>query len=82
MPEILTISQRGQITLPVGVRAKHGLKGGDKIFLEETEAGYLIRAPKKGLLDYAGCLTSAYSVDEEEEMAQAGLSRHVLGGRE
>jgi AbrB family looped-hinge helix DNA binding protein len=80
--EVLTISQRGQITLPVGVRTKHGLKGGDKIFLEETETGYLIRTPKKGLLDYAGCLVSVYSVEEEEEIAKAGLSHHVLEGGE
>jgi len=78
MPDILTISQRGQITLPAGLRTKYGLKGGDKVFLEETKAGYLLRAPKKGLLDYAGCLTSNYTIEEEEDRAKEGLSRHVL----
>ena len=47
MPEILTMSQRGQVTLPVGLRAEYGLKAGDKIFMEKTKDGYLLRGPKK-----------------------------------
>jgi AbrB family looped-hinge helix DNA binding protein len=78
MREILTMSQRGQITLPVGLRSEYGLRAGDKLFLEKTEAGYLLKAPKKNLLEYAGCLTSSYSVEEEEEKAKEGLSKHVL----
>ena len=78
MPEILTMSQRGQVTLPVSLRAEYGLKAGDKIFMEKTKDGYLIRGPKKTLLEYAGCLTSSYSVEEEEERAKEGLSQHVL----
>jgi bifunctional DNA-binding transcriptional regulator/antitoxin component of YhaV-PrlF toxin-antitoxin module len=30
MREILTMSQRGQITLPVGLRSEYGLRAGDK----------------------------------------------------
>ena len=78
MPDILTMSQRGQITLPVALRTEYDLKSGDKIFGEKTEDGYLLRGPKKTLLEYAGCLTSSYSVEEEEEIAKEGLSRHVL----
>jgi len=78
MTEILTMSQRGQVTLPVELRAEYGLKAGDKIFVEKTKNGYLLRGPKKNLLEYAGCLTSVYSVEEEEERAKAGLSQHVL----
>ena len=78
MPEILTMSQRGQVTLPFSLREEYGLKAGDKIFGERTKDGYLLRGPKKTLLEYAGELTSSYSVEEEEEMAKEGLSRHVL----
>ena len=82
MPEILTISQRGQVTLPAGLRAEYGLKAGDKIFMEKTKDGYLIRGPQKNLLEYAGCLSSPYSIEEEEERAKEGLSHHVLAGEE
>jgi bifunctional DNA-binding transcriptional regulator/antitoxin component of YhaV-PrlF toxin-antitoxin module len=78
MPEILTVSQRGQITLPVSLRTEYGLKAGDKIFGEKTEAGYLLRGPKKNLLEYAGSLSSSCSIEEEEEKAKEGLSKHVL----
>jgi AbrB family looped-hinge helix DNA binding protein len=78
MPEILTLSQRGQVTLPVNLRTEYGLKAGDKIFIEKTNDGYLLRGPKKNLLEYAGCLTSSYSIEEEEEKAKESLSRHVL----
>ena len=82
MPEILTISQRGQITLPVNLRIEYGLKAGDKIFIEKTKGGYLLRGPKKTLLEYAGCLTSSYSIEEEEEKAKEGVSQHVLKDEE
>ena len=78
MPEILTMSQRGQITLPVSLRKEYGLQAGDKIFGEKTVDGYLLRGPKKTLLEYAGSLTSSYSVEEEEDIAKEGLSRHIL----
>jgi AbrB family looped-hinge helix DNA binding protein len=82
MPEILTVSQRGQVTLPVDLRTEYGLKAGDKIFIEKTKGGYLLRGPKKNLLEYAGCLTSSYSIEEEEEKAKEGLSQHVLKDEE
>ena len=82
MPEILTMTQRGQVTLPAGLRADYGLKAGDKIFVEKTKDGYLLRGPKKNLLEYAGCLTSPYSIEEEENRAKEGLSQHVLGDGE
>ena len=56
------------------------MQTGDKIFGEKTQDGYLLRGPKKILLEYAGSLTSQYSIEEEEERAQAGLSRHTLEG--
>ena len=82
MPDILVMSQRGQVTLPAALRAEYELKSGDKIFGEKTKDGYLLRGPKKTLLEYAGCLTSPYSVEEEEELAKEGLSKHVLEGEE
>ena len=80
MPDMLIISGKGQITLPVGVRQKYKIEGGDKVFGEEIEAGYLIRRPKKGLLDYEGFIKGVlYDAETELEMAQAGVSAHVLG---
>ena len=80
MPDMLTVSTKGQITLPITLRQKYKIESGDKVFGEEVEAGYLIRRPQKGLLDYEGFIKGvSYDAKTELEMAQAGLSSHVLG---
>ena len=80
MPDMLIVSAKGQITLPVDVRPKYKIEGEDKIFGEEIEVGYLIRRPKKGLLDYEGFIKGVfYDAETELEMAQAGISAHILG---
>jgi len=83
MPDMLTVSAKGQITLPVDLRQKYKIESGDKVFGEEVEAGYLIRRPKKGLLDYEGFIKGvSYDAETELELAKAGLSVHVLGENE
>jgi AbrB family looped-hinge helix DNA binding protein len=49
---MLTVSTKGQITLPIDLRIEYGLDAGDKIFGERTDEGYILRRPKKGLLDF------------------------------
>lgn len=40
MPSVTT---KGQVTIPIGVRKKMGIKPGDKVEFEETEEGYVIQ---------------------------------------
>ena len=68
MPDMLTVSTKGQITLPMDLRAEYGLEAGDKIFCERMDIGYVIRRPKKGLLDYAGFI-KVDKIDAEAEEA-------------
>jgi bifunctional DNA-binding transcriptional regulator/antitoxin component of YhaV-PrlF toxin-antitoxin module len=56
MPDLLIVTQRGQVTLPLGFRKEYELKSGDRLFGEVTPEGYLIRRPKKRLFDYAGSI--------------------------
>lgn len=79
MPDIMTVSTKGQITIPIEVRESFGIKAGDKIFGEETEIGYVIRRPKKNLLDYKGLIKAKYDPEEARETARAGVAAHVLG---
>lgn len=80
MPDMLTVSTKGQITLPVDFRKEYGLKSGDKIFGEVTENGYLIKAPKKGLLDYAGFIkVDKIDPDAEREAVMAAAAARCLG---
>ena len=68
MPDMLTVSTKGQITLPVDLRTRYGIEPGDRIFGEMTDIGYVIKRPKKGLLDYAGFI-KADKIDPEAEEA-------------
>ena len=77
MPDMLTVSTKGQIVLPMDLRKEYGIKAGDKIFCERTDAGYIIRKPKKGLLDYAGFIKADRIDAEAEETAvrEAAVAR-------
>ena len=80
MPDMLTVSTKGQITLPIDLRTEYGIEAGDKIFGERMEAGYVLKRPKKGLLEYEGFIKGvSYDAETEMTMAQAGLSAHVMG---
>jgi len=38
-----TVSQKGQVTIPVEVRDALGIHPGDEVVFEETPAGYVVR---------------------------------------
>ncbi len=78
MAEMMTVSHKGQITIPADVRERFGIKGGDKVFGEENEEGFIIRKPKKNLLDYKGFIKAEPSPLSEREAAMQGLSAHVM----
>ena len=83
MPDMLTVSTKGQITLPVDLRVEYGLEAGDKIFGEKTEEGYVLKRPKKGLLDYAGFIkTDKIDPEAEEEAIKEGAVARFLGERQ
>ncbi len=43
MKETLTVSSRGQITLPAEVRERLGIRPGGVVVLEEQEGGVMVR---------------------------------------
>lgn len=79
MPDMMTVSTKGQITIPIEIRTSFGLKPGDKIFGEETAEGYCIRRPKKNLLDYKGFVKVKSDPEAEREEAMRGVATHVMG---
>ncbi|MBK8803794.1 MAG: AbrB/MazE/SpoVT family DNA-binding domain-containing protein [Fibrobacteres bacterium] len=52
---VATLTSKGQITLPVGLRRKMGLKAGDKLDFKLTERGEVVfEVVKSGLEGLAG----------------------------
>jgi bifunctional DNA-binding transcriptional regulator/antitoxin component of YhaV-PrlF toxin-antitoxin module len=79
MPDMLTVSTKGQITLPVDLRTEYGLEPGDKIFGEMTDIGYVIKRPKKRLLDYKGFIKDSYDPQKDLALAVEAASAHMIG---
>jgi len=80
MTDMLTVSTKGQITLPVDLRVEYGIEAGDKLFGEKTPIGYVIKRPKKGLLDYAGFIkVDKIDPEAEEEAVKEGAVARFLG---
>ena len=79
MLDMLTVSTKGQITLPVDLRAEYGIEAGDKIFCERTAIGYVIKRPKKGLLEYKGFIKEPYDPEKDFALAVDAATAHVMG---
>ena len=79
MPDMLTVSTKGQITLPVVLRTEYRIEPGDKVFGEMTDIGYVIRRPKKGLLDYKGFIKDSYDPQKDLALAIEAAAAHVIG---
>jgi AbrB family looped-hinge helix DNA binding protein len=57
----VTISEKGQISLPVALRNRYGLKKGDKLVIEEIEGAFLLRPiPRNPLLSLRGKYKSSH----------------------
>jgi AbrB family looped-hinge helix DNA binding protein len=82
MPDMLTVSTKGQITLPADLRVEFGINAGDKIFAERTEMGYVLKRPKKGLLDYKGFIKDTYDPEKDLALAIEAASAHIIGENE
>ncbi len=70
----ITIRPKRQITLPVEICEALGLNVGDKLQVEVTDAGLLVKPKKNIALDALSQIQSAFSasgISEEELLAQA-----------
>lgn len=56
----VTISEKGQICIPVSLRRRYGLKKGDRLALEEVDGAIVLRPlPRHPLLALRGRLKGA-----------------------
>ena len=77
-----TVTSKGQITIPVKVRAALGLLAGDKIDFVEIEKGqFAIKPRTASIRDLEGCIPRLDYVPTIEEMDEAILDAAVEGFR-
>lgn len=76
------VTSKGQITIPVEVRKRLGLKPGDRVRFIEGENGEYILRPKSGsILDLKGCVrwtAKPVSIEEMNETIAEGWSGRLV----
>jgi AbrB family looped-hinge helix DNA binding protein len=77
MNEIITVSTKGQITLPAWVRAHLGIKTGDRVIGEETPEGFMIKKPRD-FSAFRGSLKGGKIPDDEEELVSPAVGKRIL----
>ena len=75
--KLVRVQDRGQVTLPAGVRKRLGLKKGDLVVVTETPEGVLITPKEDALiraLDGMGAALreQGYSIDDLDELIESG----------
>ncbi|MDR2668934.1 MAG: AbrB/MazE/SpoVT family DNA-binding domain-containing protein [Desulfovibrio sp.] len=76
MNDIMTVSAKGQITIPVDVRVKFEIKPGDKLIGEVSENGFVLKKP----LDFFSLKgrLSGSCPDNEEDLLTPEVGRQIM----
>jgi len=77
MSEYMTVSTKGQITIPLSLREKYGIQVGDKLFPEQHEAGFFVKKPKD-IFALEGFLSGVRIPDDEEELLTPEMGRRIM----
>jgi AbrB family looped-hinge helix DNA binding protein len=75
---ISVISAKGQITLPVKLRKKFGLRPNDRVVVESTGEGILIRSAGD-FFELDGFLGKGLPRGEERARMMNGIASHLRG---
>jgi AbrB family looped-hinge helix DNA binding protein len=77
MSEIITVSSKGQITIPSTLRKKYGIKAGDRVFAETRDNGFLIKKPLD-IFELQGFLSGVHIPDDEEDLLTPEMGRQIM----
>lgn len=66
MKEVV-VTRKGQITIPIEYRRKYGIGVGDRVLIEDTERGLLLR-PIPSLEELAGADAGKYDTREMKKL--------------
>jgi AbrB family looped-hinge helix DNA binding protein len=78
--KIVSLSQKGQATIPKELRDKHGIEPGGKVRIRENEAGDIVIEPVPTLREFRGAATSesrGTSILEEGRERDADRGRRL-----
>lgn len=77
---IVSLSQKGQATIPKELREKHGIEPGSRVRIRENEQGEIVVEPLPSLQDFRGAATTderGTAILREERTADEERSRRL-----
>ncbi|HKZ88119.1 MAG TPA: AbrB/MazE/SpoVT family DNA-binding domain-containing protein [Candidatus Bathyarchaeia archaeon] len=69
MEDEVTVTRKGQTTIPIKLRAKYNIEEGTRLQVIDTENGILLK-PKKSTLDLAGSGAKFASPEEMKQLLE------------
>ena len=77
MSDMLTVSTKGQVTIPAAMREKYDIKAGDKIVWEEIENRLTLKKPVD-FFQWGGTLHLGTIPDDEEELLTPEVGHSIM----
>lgn len=77
---IVSLSQKGQATIPKALRKKHGIDPGSRVRIRENEAGAIVVEPLPSLHEFRGAATTTTpgtSILQDERAVDAERSTRL-----
>jgi AbrB family looped-hinge helix DNA binding protein len=77
MSELITVSDRGQITIPQRFRDRLAIRSGDKIYCEIVDGALVCKKPRD-FFSLKGSLGNIKIPENEEELFLDAVAAHVM----
>lgn len=73
-----SVNVKGQVTLPLSIRKKYGIKPKDIVTIEDVGDAIVIHKAKS-IFAFGGAFGKAAPEDQERKAAMEGAARHAQG---
>ena len=76
MPELITVSNKGQITIPQRMRKQLMIQSGDKIYCDVVDHAFICKKPTD-FFSFKGCLGKSEIPENEEDLFIDSVAAHI-----
>jgi AbrB family looped-hinge helix DNA binding protein len=73
-----SVNVKGQVTLPLAIRKKYGIKPKDIVTIEDAGDAIVIHKAKS-IFEFEGAFGKAAPADQERKAAMVGAARRSMG---
>ena len=76
MSELITVSNKGQITIPIQCRKELSIRSGDQMYCDVKDGVFICKKPVD-FFSLWGCLGKVEISEDEEELFIDAVAKHV-----